>query len=650
MIFRIIFFLCLVNSLYGQEFGKEFGRVTQEEIELASYTRDTAANALVLFDIGKTKFMDDDGGYKIRFERTRRVKIFRGNAEDEAEVTIPFYVDGYGKTEIIESIEAFTYNYEDARASKQPLDPSTVYEEKLSRHWSAKKFVLPDVKAGSIIEYKYVLESPFHFNLPDWTFQDEIPTLHSEYEVSMIPFYEYVYLVQGVDAFDAQESQLAQRKRKHIGSGVEFQDYTHRYVLRDVPAFIDEGYITSPEDFLIKMDFQLARFHHPYGGTQEIVTTWPAMNKALLKHEKFGKYIKGCERAAKKILDKELDINHLAPADRAQAIIDHVKASFTWDEYRGKYASKSPRDLINQKNGNSADINLFLIALLRAAGLQADPVILSTRRHGKVHQEHPFDHFFNYVIALVEEGPMFLADATAPHLAHNRIPPRCINDKGLVVREGEVKWLNLYNDLVSSIERQLTVHVDPESATARIAATVLLTEYEAYKYRQAFEDDTTELKEAFSNETFSDVANIKTRNFDQPAKPYAIQFQAKADVEKVGNNLIIAPFQHLVSREPIFQQKRRTHPIDFIYSGRKKFRVSVKIPDGYRVIHLPESHEHNDEMAKISLTYRADEQHLFVEGEYVFHRSMYRASAYGRLKTCFELIAQKFNEEIVLQS
>ncbi len=82
------------------------------------------------------------------------------------------------------------------------MDNSTIFEEKVNDHWRVKKFALPDVKEGSVIEYKYKIISPYFFNLHDWDFQQRIPVIYSEYTTAMIPFYEYTYIFQGASKFD----------------------------------------------------------------------------------------------------------------------------------------------------------------------------------------------------------------------------------------------------------------------------------------------------------------------------------------------------------------------------------------------------------------------------------------------------------------
>jgi hypothetical protein len=57
------------------------------------------------------------------------------------------------------------------------------------------------------------------------------------------------------------------------------------------------------------------------------------------------------------------------------------------------------------KTGNVAEINLMLTAMLRYAGLNANPVLVSTRSNGIA--IFPNRTAFNYVIAAVENGSSY---------------------------------------------------------------------------------------------------------------------------------------------------------------------------------------------------------------------------------------------------
>lgn len=651
--------LLLCHAAYSQTKEIEFGIISAKEIEMKSYEKDKGAKALVLFDRGKSIFFDSENGYDIRFTRHKRIKVFDKKESQHAEISIPYYSNGQGKIETVKSIEAFTFNTTDGILTRKKLDPSTIYEERINERWHNKKFVFPDVQDGAILEYRYVLETPFHFNLPDWTFQDKIPTLYSEYQVSMIPFYEYVYVVQGISRFDYKNSVVASEKRtwgrvtevrgQNYGGGVVFQDYVHTYALKDVPAFNDESYISSINDYIIKMDFQLAKFYSPSGGKSDIISTWPELNESLLKHEKFGKYLKSSSKISKKILSEEMNLSGMDNNQKVKEIIDYVKNSFEWNNYYGKYASQSAKDFFAKKRGNVADINLFMISLLNEAEINTEPLILSTRNHGKIPANYPFDHFTNYVIALVNTDSPFLADGTEEFLPYNKIPTRCNNQKGLIVEEeNSTRWISLSNNVLSIEKNTINMSIDTITGDAIAHVSVQKTAYESFNARKKFKNDTTKIKEFYSDK-IGDIKRMKTMGYKSMTRPYSMNFETKVETEKLGNNIVIKPFLNLPLSHNNLTQKKRSYPVDFIYPWENQFESTLVVPDNFLLTELPKGYKLDNDLAEIKLAYSYEKSILKVKGNFKFKKATYLAHEYARVKYYLNQIIKYFNQPIVLE-
>ena len=643
----------------SQEKEVEFGKILNRDLVLESYDQDKEAKAVILYDKGKSIFFDTEKGYNIRFTRHKRIKIFDKSESQHAEISIPFFVDGYGRTEIVKSIEAITHNYENGRQIQKKVDPSTVYEEQINEHWFNKKFVFPDVQNGSVLEFRYVVETPFHFNLPDWTFQDRIPTIYSEYQVSMIPFYEYVFRIQGVSEFDYQTSVAGKVERtwgnvtksygQIVGNGIEFKDYVHTYVLKDVPAFKDEAYISSLNDYIIKMDFQLAKVHSSTGNTSEIISTWPELNKALFKNDNFGKYLKKSSNQARKVLKKELELSGLDENQKAVKIVEYVKNSFEWNGYNSKYASQSPKNFMKNRIGNVAEINLFLIALLNEAGIEAEPLILSTRSHGRINGNYPFDHFTDYVIAIINTSSPFLADATEDLLPFNMLPTRCLNEKGLVVRkDGKPKWISLNSNRHSLERKVITMNIDTLSLNVNTMVSIQSTEYDSYSNRRQFADDTLEIKKYFSDK-IGDIEVVMTQGYENTSAPYSMNFQGKFETEKINKSIVIKPFLHLPLSTNRLKQKERNYPVDFVYPWEEQFQTILEVPENYTLPTLPAPFKVNDELAEINLDYDFSDGVLVAKGNYRFKKSIYEANEYPRIKKYFDDIVKHFNQPVVLE-
>jgi len=657
-IVQLIILIISFTSLRGQEDSRAFGTVSQEQLDLVSYPKDRSTDAVVLFDQGKTIFYDFEGGYNIRMERHRRIKVMKKSGVKHAEITIPFYVDGYGKTEKIRKIEGFTHNMEDGRIVKKALEVGTVYEEKINNNWLAKKFVFPDVKVGSIIEYKYILESPFHFNLPDWEFQSNIPTIYSKYIVQMIPFYEYLFIAQGISKFDfyAKSDGTIPRSFGSInkvvglnaGDGVEFKDLIHTYVMKDIPALKDESYITSVDDYRMKIDFQLARVHGIETSSRDIVTTWEKLNEHLFKHDNFGKFINKAEKIASKMFSTEISKSG-DEESKVQNIIQFVRKNFKWDGRNTKYANVSPKELIEKKIGSAAEINLFLIGMLRAAGINTEPIISSTRNHGKIRKDYPFSHFFNYVLVKVNLEKSFITDGTASYLAFDRIPPRCINEEGLIVNPKKVNWISLENEQLSSEVIDIDMKININSLTCQNKITIQTDEYASYYYKKAFVDNKGNLESHFNEKSLENIENLLTTNFNNYKEKYSISFTGESSLEKIEDLVIIKPYLNFPIQKNKLTQRRRNYPIDLIYAQGLTYKSQFKIPDGYILEKLPENYDKSNDILGLKIDYLEKDGTVTINSKYQLKKAVYQPGEYAAIKAFYNILIKRLNEEIVLK-
>lgn len=645
----LILFLTITFQLtIAQNYTHEFGKFSNEDFQLKQYAKDPSAEAVVIYDIGKSYFTRDDNGFELVFERKMKIKILTKAGLKWAQISIPYYIEN-NKAEAIEKLEGNTYNYENGQVRISALDPKNTYKEKYNDHWFDKKFAMPDVKEGSVIEVNYKIISPYLFNLRNWEFQKEIPVIYSEYTTKMIPFYEYIYILQGSEKLDNFKSYAEVSSSSPFGT-IKYDDMVYNYLMKDVPAFKDESFITSSGDYTIKLDFQLAAIHFPNGATQAIMTTWPEMCKEMNDNSSFGKYLNNCKKKATELIDT-MQISSKSSTEKAKRIERFVKTNFNWNGKSDKYATKNVKDFLTSKTGNCADINLFLAGMLNSAGIEAYPVILSTRDHGKIKLDYPFQHFFNYVMVLAKiDSSSVLLDATEPLSNFNEIPSRCINDKGLVIQKNKVEWVNLQSKTISNkiynFKIQLTQGNDSIIQDSRLTTTG----FEAIDYRRQFSTSYKDLKADLLGNNALNADTLLPVDLNQIEKPFEINFKNKAIAETIEDKIIILPFCNFTLSKNPLKKPTRNYPVDFIYKKSIKFQTTITIPDGYKLMTKPIDMKINNGVVRI--IYITDIQtkgFINVIGNYEFKKDVYDISEYTEIKKYFDMIVGKFNEGLVLK-
>jgi len=644
-------FLFFVLSLFSismvmqaQNFNNEYGNVGKEDISYSNCPSDKSAEAVVIYDIGQSYFTRNDNSFDIIYERTTRIKVLKEAGTGYANVEIPFYGEGE-IYEDVSDIEACAYNFENGVFSRTKLDLKTCQDEKVNKYWSQKKFALPNVKVGSIIEYHYRINSQYIFKLRNWNYQWKIPVIYSKYTTKMIPFYQYTWLLQGANKFESQKSYIDPGLDRQFGN-VKFQDMVYEYVMKDLPAFKDEEFITSEDDNIIKLNFQLSKVINQDGVVQNVISTWPEMIKDLLKDEDFGGYIRKSEGQATKIFD--LKSFTLLPAQQKfDSILNYVKANYNWNKSNYKMSSKSVKAFMKDKSGNNADINLFAVGLLNAVGVKACPVILSTRDNGKIKLDYPFSHFFNYVAIIADvDGKKILSDATSVLSSNDRIPEKCINDKGLIIQKDKVEWVGLQTTIPSKTQKTLRMNLT--DSTNNVSVQISATEYSGLDYRNDFAANTRTIKKHLLDKGYIvNDSSIVVKNQTSIQDPYILKYIIEDHPEKVNDKIYVSPFLHEVMAENPLKQSVRTYPIDMIYPKRSAFYTEITVPEGYKVDFLPANDKIKNEMFELEYSTLVHDQKINVFLIYYFKIPVYDATEYSKMKYYFNEIVNKGSEKIV---
>ena len=639
----------ITMSLFSQaDYTQEAGKVTQYEMSMTEYEKDKDAEALVIYDLGKYYFQGDNTrGFLLRMEKRIKIKILKQAGVKYANFEIPYYMEGMD-WENIEDIQATTYNFEDGQLKKTELINKNIFEEKINENLQVKKIALADVREGSVIEFSYKVSTPYFFNMRKWDFQGSIPVIQSQLKYRAMPYYEYTYILKGANKLDEMTSKTLNDEIRF--GRLVYKEVEYTFGMKDIPAFRDEEFITSAQDYMISLNFQLSKIYYPTGGKREIMTTWPAMCDDFLKNSDFGKYIRNSEKEGKKVI-ATLDLTDKPVIDKIDIITQYVKSKYNWDGNNGKYAQVGLSDFLKQQKGNVGNINLFLVGLLQAAGVDVYPVVLSTRKNGAISKGHPFQQFFNYVIAMVKvEDKTYFIDATEPLLYFSDLPERCLNIEGLIIKPKSEEWAVIRQKALSIGQKDFTLKILPEEGRMAVDAKYIGTGLNAYKYRTIHLGKDNNLSAYLKNDNNIEVKDdkIEVVPVDRLSKPFVFSFSFDAPLENNNNKLFLNPFCNLSISENPFKQTSRSNLVDMVYIRGDIYRSTIEIPEGYKVEYIPESLSVDDNLIAINYAIERDSSKIMVSAGYNLKQSVYQAKDYNSLKMSFANMIKKFSEMIVL--
>ncbi len=320
-----------------------------------------------------------------------RIKILSKNGYDLANQQIMYrYKDNI---EDIKNLRAQTINtdsYDISRITK--IEKNQFYVTEEDANYKQISFTFPAVQVGSIIEYKFTVEFRNFRYLDAWVFQSKIPTIYSLFEsdISLNRFrYSVVYTGKNI---------INKYQNKTIS----------KWELENIEAIQDEDFVFCLYDNLEAIQFQLIEFMSIVSYSEyrfyEFVPSWKNFTKKMLSVPLIKKYLKRPKRSLLTKINNKLISNSSSNTEKITKIYDYVSQNYKWNNRYTKYPTKNISNLIIDKRGNSAEINLLLIALLKNAGFEAYPMLISTKSHGKVVKEIPLSIGFNHILCAVKIG------------------------------------------------------------------------------------------------------------------------------------------------------------------------------------------------------------------------------------------------------
>lgn len=646
-------FILLSTLIYSQ--SQELEDVSLEMLRETKSKKDSTAAAEVLYEKGEVFFKMTDS-WEYDFHVTRRVKIYSKDGYDQATVQIPYYVGNRSSDkESVFKIKAYVYYEQGGKLKKEKLKRREVFDIDLSDLWEAKKFTLPKIQDGVILEYSYKLNSPHVSNLPVWVFQNEIPTRYSEYFTKIpIEYLAYKIKSKGYYPFksytDTNQGSLYVRS---AGTQVRTSFEESRHIGLDLPKIEEETYVNNVSNYLPSVGYELSSYKTgEFKAHKSVSKTWDDVVKTLSETDTYKKELSRSKYFIKD-LDKLIEDLNL-PKEKMMAIFNYVKSTMTWNDEERRYTSDKLNRVYEEKVGNSADINIMLTAMLKEAGLDANPVLSSTISHGI--PLYPTISGFNYIFTHVDiNGETFLLDATNEFSSPNVLPKRLLNWSGTVIKPDGFESLNLVPSTSSTKRYQLQAKVTDEAEVDGMCRITSMDHFGLETRKLLHKKNDNDLKLKYQKDyNLNQINGISTSNLKEVDKPLLEGFSFSGSgeyAEKIGDKIYLSPMLFLNSKDNPFKEEERTYPVDFTYPRTVEHFITLELPEGYQVEYLPEKAIFKLGDGLASLTYLVEvfnKNTISVRVSKAINSVLFLPQDYTLLKDFYASLINKENEKIVL--
>jgi transglutaminase-like putative cysteine protease len=659
----VLFFAFFYSNSNAQEF--KLGKVSVAELEEKEHPKDPGASAAILFKKGEVKFRySDTNGFEVVTVVQTRIKIYKKEGYEWANQEVQYYLDN-SYNENVSFSDAYTYNLVNGKIEKTKLKSDGEFIEKINKYVGRKKITMPNVKEGSVIEFEYSIKTGLIGSLRDWYFQSSIPVNYSEYITYIPEYFEYnsnqkgfVLLETAVEKINRKVNYVYVRDYKDgtppIRSNEElnFIEKKTTYSIKDLPALKEEAFVNNIDNYTSSISHELSMTNYPNSTLKYYSTDWASVVKTINSYDDFGPELN-------KTGYFEADISKLltgitAENERIAAIFNYVKNSIKWNKYKGYSCNDGVKTAYKNKIGNTGEINLMLTAMLRFAGLNANPVLISTRDNGIAF--FPSRTAFNSVIAAVETpGGLILLDATEKYSEPNILPLRDLNWVGRLIRkDGTSTEVNLMPKILSREATNMSIVLKTEgSAEGKIRRQ--LTDYEALEFRKENADTNKDsyLEKLESSNNNIEISDYVRENDLDLSKPIveSYSFIDTKSIEIINDKIYISPMLFLAAKENPFKQEVREYPVDFGYPNQSKYNINLEIPQGYVVESMPTSINiaTGDDIGTFKLMMVNTDNKIQTTITSTINTAIVPSDFYPVLKGYYQQMIDKQNEKIVLK-
>jgi len=662
--------LCLQSVNAQDKSDYKFGKITASDFNLPVAKFDSGANAVIIADIGNTSFEGNNrGSFTLIFTRFMRVKIMNKNGFDIGSFKIGLYHDANGNIEKLTVLKGSTFNLENGLVTETKLDENSVFTEKYNKNIDFKKFSLPALREGAVFDIQYTVKSPFEAQLRPWSFQGEYPRLWSEYKVTIAPPYHYVMLTKGDQSFDINTAKqvygtfsirIANSAVRDEMYSVSGNSIEQRWVKKNVPALHEEPFTTTLDNYNSEVSFQLDYFQWSNDNPREdYIPTWTAAAKKLLESERFGLDL-GHENNWISDDLKAIIAGTNTDEEITRKIYYYIRDNFKLSDKegfgkRGLYTHNTLKDVYKSREGNVAEINLLLTAMLRKAGIKADPIILSTRDNGIANASYPLIDEYDYVIcAAYADRQVFKLDASEPYIGFGQLPLHCFNGWGHIISETMPLPLEFSADSLheSSITNVIIINDDKGKPSGSYSN--LMGKNESLKLRREIFNSTEKIYEKkIQAQLGSDctMENFSVDSLKQTEFPVTLRYDFDLKNLTSADILYFNPMMGEGYKTNPFKSMDRHYPVEMPYRIDETYLLNMDIPTGYQVDEMPKSVRvnFNDTEGMFEYLIQKGNDNLQMRVHLKLNKAFFAVEEYNTLRDFFSYVVKKESEQIVFK-
>jgi hypothetical protein len=632
--------------------GDDWQPINPADLALKDNPSSPGAHAMILYreEAVNEKYAITDGSYINKYIRE---KIFTQEGTSEANVELPFIKDSSD----IRDVRARTIRPDGSIANFEGKPFEKIIEKRSGERILAKTFTLPDVTPGCIIEYRYRLQfKPLALYDESWTLSSDLYTREGHF--SILPFNSSY---QNFPLYFRQfglPSTVTPTKQSD-GS-------TYALTVHDIPGIWDEAYMPPQRTLEARIEFYHRDEDTPTNETQDHF--WARTGKRWNDEvEHFIGKKNALEPEVAKTVSSddspEVKLRKLyARAQQVRNLSDEDSKSEKEAKQENLKKNNNAADVLNHGYGNAREINLLYIAMVRAAGFDANQVLVAPRNYSSFFPQlqDTSELAADIVWAKAADKEYFL-DPAAKFFSFGILPWYETDTNGLRVSSKPLDFVTSPPAKIdeATLVRHADISVDADGFATGTLQVDFTGQFAAARREDDRKEDETGRKKSVEDTirewlpAGSSFELTKLENWDNTDQPLRAEGTVKLSGfgSSAGRRMLLPSSIFLPPQSKAFETALRHNPIYFHFPYEEIDDLKFSGPSGYKVETVPGPKATNPASIvayEISATHEGSSAEI--KRQLKVNALIVQLQYYGALRTFFNMVKTNDESQIVLQT
>ena len=610
--------------------------ISPAELQMTSMPEAPGAPAVILY---RQVDRDDVANHQNTYVR---IKILTEEGRKYANTEIPFF----NGNESVHSIKARTIRPDGSIANFEgkPMDKMIVKAKGIK--YMAKVIVLPDVQVGSIIEYRYADQLKEHYAFDShWIVSEELFTKYAKFSLKPSQYFPVRFSWQGLPTGVVPKNE---RGVVHLE-------------VNNIAAFQTEDYMPPQNELKARVDFMYSEDTEPQADK-----FWK--NEAKRANGQVESFIgkrKAMEQAAAQIVSPtdtpEVKLQKIYARVQQLRNTGYEEETTEQERKRGKEKTiNNVEDVWKSGAGSGRGITWLYLALVRAAGLEAYPVLVSRRNEyfftPQVMDPHRLDD--NVVLVKLNGKDSFYDPGTA-FTPFGILPWPETAVKGLRLDKDGGAWVTttVPDSTVSNITRKADLRMtDQGGLEGKVTVTFSGLEALSMRLELRNQDETTRTKyiEDVVREFIPvgidvDLKNKPDWSSSSPTLVGEFEIKVQGWASAAGHRALIPVGLFSAPEKHVFEHAMRVHPIYFDFPTGRIDDVTIELPLDWKVNSLPPGHKDEGKVCSYNTTAANNKGTLHLTRNLDINTLVLDTKYYDALRKFFQTVKTGDEQQIVVQ-